>query len=69
METVTKTRKIGGSLVVTIPKEIVEQEGLKENQIVKIDVKKLKKSGFGLFKGVAPFSKENKFTGQLKNNE
>lgn len=69
MEAVTKTRKIGGSLVATIPKELVEQEGLKENQIIKIDVTKLRKSGFGLFKGLAPFKKENKFSGQLENNE
>ena len=69
MEAVTRTRKIGGSLVATIPRELVEQEGLKENQMIKIDVKKLKKSGFGLFKGLAPFTKENKFSGQLEDND
>ena len=43
--TLSKARKIGGSLVVTIPKSIVEEEGIVENQAVKIDVKKIKKSG------------------------
>ncbi|MEK6973653.1 MAG: AbrB/MazE/SpoVT family DNA-binding domain-containing protein [Nanoarchaeota archaeon] len=69
MEALTKTRKIGGSLVVTIPKEIVEQEGLVENQAVRIDVKKMKKSGFGMFKSLGTFTKKDKFVGQLENNE
>ena len=59
METLAKTRKIGGSLVVTIPKNIVEEEGLMENQTVKIKVEKIKKSGFGISKGLASFSKED----------
>lgn len=66
METLVKTRKIGGSLVVTIPKNIVEEEGLTENQIVQIDIKKIKKSGFGMFNNLRPFSKEDKFKGQLE---
>ena len=66
METITKTRKIGGSLVITIPRTIVEQEGLTENQMVKIEIKKFKKSGFGMFPGIGPFSKEDKFKGQLE---
>ena len=66
MEAFTKTRRIGGSLVVTIPKTIVEEEGLLENQVIKIDVKKIKKSGFGLSKGLASFSREDKFKGQLE---
>ena len=49
METISKTRKIGGSLVITIPRVIVEEQGLSENQAVKIKVKKLRKSGFGIF--------------------
>ena len=66
MESLAKTRKIGGSLVVTIPKTIVEEEDLIENQIVKIDVKKIKKSGFGMFRGLGKFTKEDKFKGQLE---
>ena len=69
MEAITKTRKIGGSLIVTIPRTIVEEEGLVENQTVKIDVKKIKKSGFGLFKGIGSFTKEDKLKGQLEKKE
>jgi len=32
-------------------------------------VKKIKKSGFGLCKGMKPFSKEDKLRGQLEENE
>lgn len=66
METLTKTRRIGGSLVVTIPKTIVEEEGLKEDQTVKINIAKVRKSGFGLFKELGHFTKEDKFKGQLE---
>ncbi|MFH1376701.1 MAG: hypothetical protein ABIH25_03630 [Candidatus Woesearchaeota archaeon] len=69
MEALSKTRKIGGSLVVTIPKAIVEEEGLIENQTIRIDIKKIKKSGFGISNGLASFSKEDKFKGQLEKNE
>ncbi len=66
METITKTRRIGGSLVVTIPRNVVEEEGLIENQTVKIEIGKIRKSGFGLHKELTPFSKEGKFKGQLE---
>ena len=66
METITKTRKIGGSLVVTIPKAVVDEERLRENQTVRIDIRKIRKSGFGISKGLPPFSKEDKFKAQLE---
>ena len=69
MEILTKTRKIGGSLVVTIPKAVVEGEGIVENQMVTIEVQKMRKSGFGISKGLASFSKEDKFKGQLEKHE
>ena len=69
METISKTRRIGGSLIVTIPKRIVEEEGLIENQTVKINIEKVKKSGFGISKGRASFSKDDAFRGQLEENE
>ena len=61
MKTLTRTRAIGGSLVVTIPKEIVKEESLTENELVEIDVEKIKKSGFGMFRGIGRFiEKERK---------
>jgi antitoxin component of MazEF toxin-antitoxin module len=51
-----KVRKVGGSLVVTVPKGIVESEGIKEGEVVLIDIKKAKKSWFGIASGVGSFT-------------
>jgi hypothetical protein len=59
METLTRTRKVGGSLLITIPKDIVKEESLRAGELVRVDIKKVKKSGFGMFKGIAPFTKED----------
>ncbi len=66
METLTKTRRIGGSLVATIPKIVVEQEGLIEDQAILIQVHKLPRSGFGISRGKTSFSGEDKLRGQLE---
>ena len=61
-----KTRKVGGSIVVTLPKELVETQNIKENQYVEIVVKKCRKNGFGLFKGMSAFAVEDEMKGQLE---
>jgi antitoxin component of MazEF toxin-antitoxin module len=61
-ECIAKTRKVGGSLVVTLPKELVENEQIKEGEVVEIRVKKLRKNGFGILKGVGPFTAEDELT-------
>jgi len=60
-----KTRKVGGSIVVTLPKELVEAQNIKENQCVEITVKKCRKDGFGMFKGMSPFTAEDELKGKL----
>lgn len=59
METIARTRKVGGSLMVTIPKEIVKEEGIREGEAIKIQVEKVRKDYFGILKGMRPFSKED----------
>lgn len=59
----TKTRKVGGSIVVTLPKAIVESQQIKEGEIIEISVKKVRKDGFGILKGVGPFTAEDELTG------
>lgn len=61
-ECLAKTRKVGGSLVVTLPKELVESKKIKAGEIVEIRVKKLRKNGFGILKGVGPFTVEDELT-------
>ena len=55
----TRTRRIGGSLVVTLPKELVETQKIKENEFLEINVKKCRKKGFGTLKGMKPFTVED----------
>ena len=57
-----KTRKVGGSLVVTLPKAIVESKKIKEGEIVEITIKKVRKDGFGAIKGLTPFTAEDELT-------
>ncbi len=58
METIAKTRIIGGSLVVTIPAEIVKIENLQEGEYVEINVKKHKKDYFGALKGIGKWNRK-----------
>lgn len=66
MKTITRTRSIGGSLVVTIPKEIVKEEGIQNGELIGIEIEKIKKSGFGLLKGkLGKFKQEDKLDTEL----
>lgn len=55
-----KTRKIGGSLVVTIPREIVNDQNIEEGEIVEIKVRKRKKNHFGALRGIGSFTREDR---------
>jgi len=57
-----KTRKVGGSLVVTLPKELVESKKIREGEIVEVSIKKVRKDGFGLLRGMNPFTVEDELT-------
>lgn len=59
METIARTRKVGGSLMITIPKEMVKEEGLREGEAVRIQVEKVKKDYFGALRGIGKFTKED----------
>lgn len=59
--TLVIARKLGGSIVVRIPKEVVDLEGIVPGETLGISVKKIKKSWFGAFRGLKPFTKEDEF--------
>ena len=59
VRTVVKARKLGGSLMVTIPKEVVEHEDIRAGELLEIEVKKARKSAFGLFPGIGPMTRED----------
>ncbi|PIN81534.1 hypothetical protein COV11_01880 [Candidatus Woesearchaeota archaeon CG10_big_fil_rev_8_21_14_0_10_30_7] len=60
MESITELRKVGGSVIATIPKQLVDLENLAPGQKVRIEVKKIKKSFFGAAKGIGSLTKEDK---------
>ncbi|MBI5003430.1 AbrB/MazE/SpoVT family DNA-binding domain-containing protein [Candidatus Woesearchaeota archaeon] len=54
MECVATTRKWGNSLGITLPKELVEQAHIKENEEVKVFILRKNQTGerlFGMLKG------------------
>ncbi len=55
----SRVRKVGGSLVVTIPKEVAEEEGIKAGETVNVEVRRVKRSYFGAARGVGPFTSED----------
>ena len=54
-----RVRKVGGSLVVTIPREVAEEEGVKAGEIVNLEIRKTRKSFFGAARGIGPFTVED----------
>ena len=61
MRFIAKIKRIGGSYMAVIPKKIAEAEHIVAEEEVDIEVKKAKKKTFGIFKGMPPFTKEDKF--------
>ena len=65
LTTYVTTRKIGGSLIVTIPKQIAELIGLRENETIKIDIEKKRPNFFGKCKGIGKFTKEDRLDSRV----
>lgn len=60
MGAITKTRKIGGSLVATIPSNVINAEDIKEGEWIELEIKKYKKDYFGSLKELDKFEKEDR---------
>ena len=61
-----KVRKLGNSMAVIIPKEVLEQEGVREGDIIKLTIpldgeqrKRALRRIIGISKGTPPFAREN----------
>ncbi len=59
MKMVTRARAIGGSLMVTVPSELVREEQIRPGELVEIEVQKVKKSFFGALKGIGSFTTDD----------
>ncbi len=58
-EAIVTARRLGGSLIVVIPKTVAKEEGITEGEAIRIRIKKVKKNWFGALKGIGPFTKED----------
>jgi len=58
VQVLQKTKKIGGSIMVRIPKEVVELEHIEEGELIQLDIQKPRKDWFGSTPGIKPFNKE-----------
>ncbi|MBU2617052.1 MAG: AbrB/MazE/SpoVT family DNA-binding domain-containing protein [Euryarchaeota archaeon] len=45
--------------MVTIPKDVAKAAGIRENELVKVEIEKVKADFFGALKGLGPFTKED----------
>lgn len=61
METIiTRVRKVGGSLMATIPKEKAKELNIGDNEEIEMRIKKRKRSFLGALKGIGPFTEEDR---------
>lgn len=60
LKSISRIRSIGGSLVVTIPKEIVREKCLNEGELIELEIEKSKKDFFGALKGIGSFTREDR---------
>lgn len=56
--TIQRAKKVGGSMMVRIPKEIVELESIQPGEMIRLNIQKLRKDWFGAFPQLKPFNKK-----------
>jgi uncharacterized OB-fold protein len=62
---VVRAKRIGGSIMVRLPKEVVDQEDIKEGEMVEVEVRKARKSGYGIDPGIGPMTREDELDTHL----
>jgi hypothetical protein len=60
LKSVSRIRSIGGSLVVTIPKEIVKEKSLSEGELIELEIERPSENFFGCIKGIGSFTKKDR---------
>lgn len=54
---VVRTRRVGGSITVTIPKEVAQAAGIGDRELVRVEVRKVRKDLFGALPGIGRMEK------------
>ena len=66
-ETIQRAKRIGGSLMIRIPKDIVASENIQVGEAVHLEIKKLRKDWFGCAPGLKLLNKEEyRFTSKYE---
>ncbi len=60
MRATVKTKRVGGSLMVTLPKDLVDLLGLVEGEPVDLEVRRPRQDYLGVLRGVGPFREEDR---------
>ncbi len=60
LKSLSRIRSIGGSLVVTIPKEIVKEKSLKEGELIELEIEKSKQNFLGALRGIGSFTRQDR---------
>ena len=55
-----KTKRVGGSLMVTLPKDLVDLLGLEEGEPVDLDVRRPRQSYLGIMRGIGRFDEKDR---------
>ena len=53
---VAKAKRVGGSIMVTLPKQVVELLGVAEGDVVELNVQLPRKSYLGALRGIGSFT-------------
>jgi antitoxin component of MazEF toxin-antitoxin module len=59
VKALARAKRVGGSIMVRLPKEVVQQEDIHEGEMIELDVRKAKKRWFGATPDIGPFTHED----------
>ena len=59
-EGVAKAKRVGGSIMVTLPKQVVELLGVVEGDVVALNVQLPRRSFLGALRGIGSFTEEDR---------
>lgn len=60
VEILQRAKRVGGSIMVRIPKDTVEFERIADGDLIRFEPKKVRKDVFGSLPDIGPFTREDK---------
>jgi len=59
VKALARAKKVGGSIMVRLPKEVVQHEDIHEGEMVELDVRKTRKGWLGATPEISPFTHDD----------